>query len=107
MNTDKFNEVLNSRLDKIKTVLAKKAGEYVKADDRLYNFRRASKVFGVTDIEALSGMMAKHLVSILDIIDDAKVGKYPSIALRDEKIGDMINYLILLEAMLIDNTAST
>jgi len=42
-------------------------------------------------------MMVKHLVSVFDLIE----GRIPtSQEMIDEKIGDMINYLILLEAVL-------
>jgi hypothetical protein len=49
-------------------------------------------------------MMAKHWVSVLDIIDKLVTNNYVSGELIDEKIGDSINYLILLEAMLIEIT---
>ena len=36
----------------------------------------------------------------MDIVDNLGIGELPTAALIDEKIGDAINYLILLEAML-------
>jgi hypothetical protein len=47
-------------------------------------------------------MWAKHIVSILDIVDEFP-DKRPSIAILSEKIGDAINYLVLLEAMIVED----
>jgi hypothetical protein len=46
--------------------------------------------------EALWGMALKHLISVMDLV----AGRLPaSKATVDEKVGDLINYLILLEAV--------
>ena len=46
------------------------------------------------------GMMAKHTVSVYDLIDDYEQGKAISKEMWAEKIGDSINYLLLLTALL-------
>jgi hypothetical protein len=46
--------------------------------------------------QALGGMMAKHTISIYDMIDTGN--DYP-MALWDEKITDHLNYLLLLKAV--------
>jgi hypothetical protein len=96
MNAEQFDTILESRLLSIKQVLGNKAKEYA-IGDRLYNFKRAAEISRTTPQKALSGMFMKHLVSVLDLIE----GSVPSTADRiNEKIGDAINYLILLEAIL-------
>lgn len=45
-------------------------------------------------------MMNKHTVSVYNLVKKMTDGKEVSVELIDEKIGDMINYLILLEACL-------
>lgn len=103
MTNDEFNVVLDERMKKIQATLKRKALEYA-TEDRLYNFKRAAEILGISDFEALLSMMAKHLVSVLDIVHNAHVrGVYPDSCTRDEKIGDLINYFILLEAMLIEH----
>ena len=99
MNAKRFNEVLDARLAKTKMVLFKKAQEYQSDDDRLHNFKRAAEINQESSAEALWGMASKHLVSVLDMIDGAQE---PTAFMIDEKIGDMINYLILLEAVLLE-----
>jgi hypothetical protein len=104
MNTEDFNKVVDARIEKTKATLIKKAAEYSSDEDRLHNFKIAGRINGETPEKALWGMMAKHLVSVIDIIADSNRGKLPSASMRDEKLGDAINYLILLEALLIEKS---
>ena len=95
MDTVAFNKVVDRRIRRVQDVLAGKAKEYA-IGDRLYNFKRAATILGTTPEKALAGMFMKHLVSVLDLIE----GSTESTELMvDEKIGDAINYLILLEAI--------
>ena len=48
-------------------------------------------------------MMCKHTVSIYDLINDFENGNSIPIDLWNEKIGDSINYLLLLNAMVIEH----
>jgi hypothetical protein len=103
MNTNQFEELLSNRLLKIKTVLSSKAMEYA-IGDRLYNFKRAAEIERTTPEKALFGMFAKHLVSVIDLVEGSIE---PTDYLVNEKIGDAINYLILLEALLIEKLHGT
>ena len=47
-------------------------------------------------------MMAKHTVSVYDLINDYDAGIETSVDMWDEKIGDHINYLLLLTAMIYE-----
>lgn len=96
-----FNKVVEERIEKIRKVLADKGAEYATNDDRYHNFRIAARMLGTTPEKALKGMMVKHEVSVMDLIELAeKSPEKLTAALIDEKIGDNINYLILLEGML-------
>lgn len=96
-----FNEVVEARIEKIRKVLADKGSEYATNDDRYHNFRVAARVLDTSPEKALKGMMVKHEVSVMDLIEWAeKSPEKLTAALIDEKIGDNINYLILLEGML-------
>jgi hypothetical protein len=98
-----FTNVLEERLVQTKNILGVKAKEYVRNGDRLHNFNVASITNKETREKALWGMATKHLVSIMDIVEDTKSGKLPKEETVDEKIGDMINYLVLLEVSLKQN----
>lgn len=96
MTSEEFEKILNFRLNSIQNVLGSKAKEYA-VGDRLYNFKRAAEISRTSPAQALKGMFMKHLVSVLDLIE----GNLPmSEYFINEKIGDAINYLILLEAIL-------
>ena len=105
MDNNTFTKLLYARIRKIQAVLCQKGEEYSSDTDRLHNFKIAAKLSGavhVTPEQALFGMLRKHIVSVIDIIDDTRFDIIPSDELRDEKIGDCINYLILLEALLVE-----
>lgn len=103
MDEKKFNEVLDSRLEKIKNVLAVKAKEYVRNEDRLHNFHVGARLEKKHPTEVLHGMMLKHYISYLDILKDVQEGKEVKKAIVDEKIGDLINYLILQECIITES----
>lgn len=100
MNEEKFSEILESRILKIREILGKKAGEYARNGDRLSNFKRAAAMLKSTPEKALVGAWSKHLTSILDMVDDLTSDVHSFAPMWEEKIGDAINYLILLEALL-------
>ena len=101
MNTIEFNKIIEERIKKCCDILIKKANEYA-TEDRLHNFKIAAKLQNCTPITALAGMMCKHTVSVYDLIRDNEKGKNIPEALWEEKIGDSINYLLLLTALLHD-----
>lgn len=96
MTDQQFNIIINNRISSINTILKRKGEEYSTNDDRLHNFKVAARINNSTPEKALWGMATKHLISIIDLIN----GKNHTQNIIDEKIGDMINYLILLEAIL-------
>lgn len=100
MNSEKFEKLLKRRISKIKEVLGEKANEYAADTDMLYNFKRQAEIKREAPEEALCGNFTKHLVSVLDIVE----GRIPTTReMIDEKVGDSINYLILLEAIFVEN----
>lgn len=99
MHNNEFQQVLDVQIEQTKNVLAGKAEEYATDNDRLSNFKRAAHLKGTNQPQAVTGMMAKHTVSVYDMVEE---GKAYSAAEWDEKIGDHINYLILLKATLIE-----
>lgn len=102
MEISEFDEVVENALKRSKHVLIHKAKEYAKEGDRLHNFNRGSEIAGCSREKVLKGFLLKHLVSVFDIIDDIDKGIIPERAFIDEKIGDSINYFILLEASIVD-----
>lgn len=96
MNTKTFNQHLaDMQMISVDTLKAK-AAEYATDGDRLHNFKVAAAIEGITPKQALGGMMAKHTVSVYDMIGTGNT--YP-LELWEEKIKDSINYLFLLWAL--------
>jgi hypothetical protein len=93
-----FENLVNERLNKIKSTLVTKGQEYRRNNDPLHNFNKAARLGNTTREKALWGFALKHYVSFMDILDDIEKGDLPSESAVDEKIGDLINYLILAEA---------
>lgn len=102
MEINHFDEVLENRLQAIRLSLLIKGKEYRRNNDPLHNFNRGAKLSGQSREKVLWGFALKHHVSFLDMLDDMDVGKFPKIETVDEKIGDLINYLILCEASIKD-----
>lgn len=96
MNSAQFERVLEELLTRVENILGTKAGEYASDKDRLHNFKVTATIQGTTPAKALAGMMAKHTVSIYDMVRSDK--EFP-LEVWDEKITDHINYLILLRAI--------
>lgn len=104
MTPERFNDLLENRLSLTRDVLGSKAGEYASTSDRLHNFKAAAAMLRGTPEQALLGMLVKHMVSIYDMVLD---GQPRAIALWNEKIGDAINYMILLEALVKEGEPAT
>src|SRR5690554_160172 len=100
MTEQQFDKHVSDRIEEIQHVLQIKAKEYRKNDNPFHNFDRAAAMNNCTPERALMGMLAKHQISVLDLVDDIDSGKLPNRELVDEKIGDHINYLILLEGLI-------
>lgn len=99
MKHSDFNLIVEKRKESISAVLSQKSEEYSSEGDRFHNFKRAAAILETTQEKALMGMLAKHIVSVLDIVNNPDKC---SSAVIDAKIGDSINYLILLEGTLYE-----
>lgn len=102
MEKTKFDECVANRIVRIREVLSAKAEEYSTGSNRFHNFDVAARILDCTPEQALRGMLLKHIVSVLDLIQWAKEEEdLITATVIDEKIGDTINYLILLEGLLL------
>ena len=102
MITSKFEKVVNSQFKHCYDVLFEKAQQYnIGTDDRLHAFKVAANFQGITNKQALLGMLTKHFVSLSDMIG---TDKNCVLDTWDEKITDSINYLLLLKAIVIEES---
>ncbi len=98
MTAEEFAEVLDAQTKRVLDVLVVKTDEYAN-EDQLHNFVVAAELKDETPKEAIAGMMAKHTVSIYDMVRSKKTF---SPKIWDEKITDHIIYLILLRAAIVE-----
>lgn len=96
MKVERFNQVFEETVELCRGVLIDKAAQYASSHDRLHNFKQAGALQKIQPERALAGMLAKHIVSVFDMVSD----KGFSPAQWNEKIIDSINYLILLRALI-------
>ena len=96
MDHETFKSIITQmQEDSLATLLEKNSG-YSNADP-LHNFHQAAKLKGETTLKAIGGMMAKHTVSIYDLINQASEEYIPE-EVWFEKIQDHMNYLLFLWA---------
>lgn len=126
MKNEEFEKVVEGMIAHLRKVLLKKGNECTRDGDRLSNFKGMAAFLGCTPEKALIGVAAKHLISIRDLVDDIEKMKHqaynkddkivfadnsynyaPDLKLWDEKLGDGINYLILLRALIEERMKST
>ena len=95
VNNHRYADSITEMIDHCKQTLIDKHAEYA-VGSNYHNFEQAAKLMNTDPRKALAGMMAKHTVSVYDLIESNEI------APRDqwkEKIGDHINYLLILWAM--------
>jgi hypothetical protein len=91
-----FDILVNKRLTECKKVLISKASDYASDDDRLANFKRGAALVNLTPKQYAQALVTKHIVAIADkVISDEVMTP----AFVTEKMGDVINYMLLLEAL--------
>jgi hypothetical protein len=101
MTNEEFAIELENSINRSKRTLLKKGIEYSGVIDRLENFKRAGATQNITPEAALLGMVSKQFVSLSDMVKDPLNF---TIKQFDEKIGDIRNYMFLLDALLRERT---
>lgn len=99
MNNEKFNSVVKYMMNRCGNVLIRKGKEYAgDNEDRLVDFKSAAGLTGETPVKVALSYMCKHVVSVYSL---ARRGVKDA-ALWDEKLGDLINYCILIRALIAE-----
>lgn len=105
MTPQDFQTVLNDAVDDIHRLLQVKGGEYAPGDNRLANFQEASKRLGMSPIQVALVYLDKHYAAICNYAkDQANRISRPRSEPITGRISDAINYLILIRALLEDQS---
>ncbi|MCC6345670.1 MAG: hypothetical protein IT388_00625 [Nitrospirales bacterium] len=102
MKPEEFARIFDAAVERNRDTLIRKGEEYTRGTDRFSNFKKAAGLLGCSQEKALHGMLVKHLVSISDLVDDLEGNRCAPIEMWREKIGDIQNYLYLLEGMIVE-----
>jgi hypothetical protein len=106
MNNEDFIQLVLERQEQCLSILSYKRKEYSPGRDRMSNFKRAGDMLGTAPESALIGFVAKTWTSLLDMVDELNSEKCPlqvrPIEVWTEKITDVINYLHLLEGLIVE-----
>ena len=100
MKIDDFFELLEKRFSKTREVYHVKMNEYADVTDVFRSFKKGVGFSFHDTPEGVAWEYAcKHFESIKSIIEKLP-GEVPTDELLEEKIGDAINYLIIIEGLL-------
>lgn len=76
IDQERFTDVVDEMLGKIRNTMIVKGEEYMRDNDRLSNFKLSAGIRRKEIPEgALLGMLIKHWASIADIVEDIKEGR--------------------------------
>jgi hypothetical protein len=95
-----FETVLENRIAAVKDILDEKAIQYQRGNNRYSNFDKIALFENKTPEQALWGIAMKHIAALSDYVNDLPNNDM-SEEQWQEKIGDTINYLILLEGIVL------
>lgn len=99
INSDDWKLMIENVLNSARDLLISKNEQYGN-EDKFHNFNAAAALAGTTPEMALRGMLAKHIVSVWDLIEKHEQGLPVTPETWDEKILDVINYMVILRAMI-------
>lgn len=101
MKHEEFEKLCKRRYDQSYKVLVEKGKEYATSEDAMESFKSQAELsMHKTPMGIGWELMVKHLYSVRRIIAEHEANlKLPSQEMLDEKFGDAINYLILIEAL--------
>jgi len=99
MHNNQFTEVVLGLLDECKEMLVKKGEDYSTSDDRLDNFKSAEQFTSLSQWQCWEALFFKHIQSLRTYFRSGRKQLNEDV---HHRIRDSINYLILLEAMLVE-----
>jgi len=101
MKKEDFDKIVACRFNICKDTLLMKGKEYTD-EDRLENFKHGGKSLGEIPERYLMNLVQKHWIAIISNIKRLESGNSVPVEYWTEKIIDIINYMILLEGLLIE-----
>jgi hypothetical protein len=102
MTEDEFDEVIDKTLNKARDILIVKGKEYRRNGNPFHNFDEGARMRGMLREKVLDGFVLKHEISVNDMVNDIDKGILPSKEVVEEKFGDILVYLLIKKASILD-----
>ena len=107
MHQNEFEGVFAETMQSIKQLLVVKGGEYAGPEDRLANFKRGAQLTGATQLQVAFIYASKHYDAIATYVRDEASGETrPRSESIEGRLDDLINYMILMKAIVKEDRAS-
>ncbi len=103
-NTPDLKWTMDTSFNRVSNLLSTKGEEYSTENNRFENFLDGANSEGLPPERVLWFMMLKHWLSIKKFVREISGTKRRAGDVWDEKIGDMITYLIILRTMIRKRT---
>lgn len=98
MNWKDFDMIARETLGASQKIMDAKAVGYADIKDRLSNFKRGGQLLDMRPIRYAMALMTKHVIALYDMVERERTIDI-SPGNLDEKLCDIINYLILIKAL--------
>jgi hypothetical protein len=96
MNEADFMKLVANREIQCVATLGAEKRSYVAESDRLSSFKGIGRMNAESPQAALWGMLSEHIIAALDMVDS---GEIPTKKWLTKHLGDIHNYMYLLEAI--------
>ncbi len=97
LTEEEFESFFKKRIEKCKATLLKKSEEYSAENDKMRNFNVVARMMNMTPQQVAFMFMMKHFESVYEIVMNEKE---VTLEMWDEKMGDLMNYFFLIDAMM-------
>ena len=103
MNQTEFDVVVKRVIERLELMLSDKRAEYATDNDVLSNLRRVGSMNNIQPEQALMVLVSKHLAALMKFNKEVVFGgQVRPLEQWDEKIIDIMAYMVLLEALVVE-----
>ena len=104
MNYEELFAMAKMDLDRCLATLERKSHDYANDGDVLKNFKESSKIASITPVQSILVLVGTKISRLTELVTTEKISKNESV---EDTILDLINYLLLLKAMIEEQREKT
>jgi hypothetical protein len=108
VNKHDFSALVSATVKSTADLLVVKGGEYASDADRLANFKRGAALTGCTPLQVAFIYASKHYDGIASFVKTSAEGTpRPSSEPIEGRFDDLINYCVLMKALVVEKNGET